>query len=214
MSVRLGVVAHTSRAEQAHALQEQVQAVYLSMDNGALGCNANHCKVWTWLSEHPGDADWLVVMEDDCVPVPDFNDQLGMILDAAPTDVVSLYLGSGRPPAWQDRVLKALTAAEAIDAHFALCRKCLHGVAVAIRTHHVPDLLEYLNNTNQPVDYSIGDWADINNIPVSYPIPSICDHLDTPTLFEHPDRLPRTTPRKAHRVGSRDEWTNRTVMMR
>jgi hypothetical protein len=43
---------------------ETVGAAYISIDNGTLGCEGNHRKVWQWLNDH-ATTKWVVVLEDD-----------------------------------------------------------------------------------------------------------------------------------------------------
>lgn len=213
MTHRIGIVAHTARADQAHALQEQVGAVFLSMSNGNLNCEANHRRCWSWLAEHSGDADWLIVIEDDCVPAPDFTHQLEMVLEAAPTEVVSLYLGTSRPPQWQSHATSAVLHANTTDAAFIAAPALLHAVAVCIKTPLVTEMLDHTATLDDPVDEAITHWTQTTGRMIGYTHPSIVDHQDHDTLITHRDQHPRTQPRKAHQHGTRQHWTNQYVVM-
>lgn len=215
MSSRIAVVAHTKRAEQAHALQEQVGAVFLHMDDGTHGVEASHRRCWEYLATQ--DSDWSVVLEDDAEPISDFNNQLEQVLTAAPTDVVSLYLGSARPVWFQPQgqpsarklqpILRdAVAKAEVQGASFITAPQLFHGVAVAIRTELVPAMLDLTADSTRPIDYRISDWCENEHIRVSYPSPSLCDHLDDVSVAVHADREPRLYARKAYKVGGRGSW--------
>lgn len=208
---RIAVVAHQARREQAEKLKTDVGAGLLSIDDGTLGCDRNHRKAWTWLADNADDASWLVVLEDDAVPITDFRDQLDKVLAAASTDIVSLYLGTGFPPHWQNRIRQAVAQAETQGASFIL-GNFIHGVAICIRTRLVPDMLDYTSKcTGMAFDRAIQQWARDRNHPIAATYPSLVDHHDGPSLAAHPDGGTRNIPRKAHKVGGRNTWTKRTV---
>lgn len=197
---RIGIVAHNKRATAAHELMETTGAAFLSMDNGSLGCDGNHRRVWEWLSTSP--TEWGVVLEDDAIPCEDWSTTLTNILDAAPAPVVSFYLGTNYPKHWQPRVLHATKAADAADASWIVGEGfLLHAVGYTIHTDLIPDMLEHTKSLRMPIDQAVTDWARNNNHKAAYTWPCIVDHADTPTLFQHPDGTNRSLPRKAHRFG-------------
>lgn len=206
---RTAIVAHISRSEHAHELCDQVNAVYMTMDNGALGCTRNHLKAWTYLCERNPEP-WSVVLEDDALPVADFTTQLAAALAAAPSPVVSLYLGTSYPPHLQDRIQQVTTQADREHACWIRLHH-MHGVATAIQTSHLPDLTKYLSKTRLPIDDSIREWARHRGITPAFTWPSLVDHRDQPSIVNHPDGAPRTAPRHAWRTGGRDHWTQRSI---
>lgn len=211
MNHTIGVVAHTSRAEQAHQLFDTVGATYLSMDNGQLGCERNHHQAWAWMNDF-ARTDWALVLEDDAQPVPDFNHQVGEALAAAPSPIVSLYLGKLRPPHWQTAIQNATKQAGQADANYITATHLLHAVAVAIRTEYIPSLLEHAHTSRRPWDYTIAAWALEHSHGITYTWPSLVDHADgPPAIAKHPDKMTRTPGRKAWKTGSRDTWTQTTV---
>jgi GR25 family glycosyltransferase involved in LPS biosynthesis len=179
------------------------------MDNGTVGCEGSHRKAWTYLAGT--QSDWAVVLEDDAQPVEGFREQLEQALTSSPCNVVSLYLGQGRPPHWQARVQQAIHQAELDDACWIVGRRLLHGVAVAIRTDLVPSMLQHITPSTRPIDFAIKDWAVEAGHDIAFTMPSLCNHADTDTLI--PDRTDsaRTEARKAWRVGTRDRWTSKSV---
>lgn len=154
-------------------------------------------------------SDWIVVLEDDAIPVPDFRAQLAQALTAAPTPVVSLYLGRKRPPQWQQRVSAALRRTFADDACWITANHMLHAVAIAVRADLVPSLLAH--RTRLPWDEHFTTWAQRHG--VSYTVPSLVDHADTGTLIAHRDGEPRPCGRVAWLCGRRTAWTDKAVTM-
>lgn len=213
MSHAIGIVAHVARAAEAHALFDTVGAAFLSLDNGVLGCNGNHRKVWRHMSQRFGKhVDYLVVLEDDAVVTDDFGSQLEQVLAASPAQIVSFYLGRLRPPHLQYMIEPAVQRADKADANFIVSRQLLHAVGLAIRADLVAGMLESLDQ-ELPIDEAIGKWANKHRYRIAYTWPSIVEHADGETLLKHRDNIPREPGRVAWRHGSRDAWENTLVEM-
>lgn len=206
----VAVVAHLDRLTQTEALAAHTKAGYIAYDDGSLGAEGNHRRAWEWHRDHTTTT-WSVVLEDDAVPVDDFTTQLEQAISAAPTPIVSLYLGRSRPPHWQGRIHQATEQADQADACFITNTHLLHAVGVAIHTHLLHDLTAV--HTNYPADQHICWWARDRKHRISYTWPSLIDHQDGPTLIHHPDGVTRTPGRIAWRTGTRTHWTNTTVSM-
>lgn len=204
-TVMIGIVAHTSRSTQAQQLARHVNADFLSIDNGVLGCDDNHEAVQHYLANLPST--WSVVLEDDAQPVDNFREQIEAALPMSPSPIVSFYLGRKRPPHWQGRIKRALTNVD--DASWLIATHLLHAVGYAIRTELLPSLLAHTSTL--PVDQHIGHWARYHGHTIAYTNPSLIDHADLPTIVEHPDGEPRTAGRTAWNVGTRHHWTSQTV---
>lgn len=203
--LRIGVVGHTSRVSEAKRLAKLVGADFVSIDNGILGCDANHNAVQRHLSALPGV--WAVVLEDDAVPVDGFRGQLSAALEVAPHPVVSLYIGRMRPPQYQRHVALAVDKATAVDANWIVGRRMLHAVGYAIRMNLLASLLDF--DSVLPADEHLSAWCDR----VAYCWPSLVDHADLPTVATHPDGQPRPPGRTAWRVGTREHWSARSVAL-
>jgi GR25 family glycosyltransferase involved in LPS biosynthesis len=210
MSSTIGIVAHMKRVAMTEKLADQTGATIISYDDGTLGCTQNHLNTWKRLSDET--TDWRVVIEDDAVPVEGFQDQLEKALDAAPTGIVSLYLGRLRPPQWQHMIQPAITRAEASNAHWLVSRQCLHAVGVAVRGDLLLDMLTHLDGET-PIDEAINTWVNRKFYRVAYTFPSLIDHADTETLIAHRDGQHREPGRVAWKTGSRSEWRNEIVEM-
>lgn len=211
----IGVVAHTSRRDQAEQLADTVTAQYLSVDDGTLGCNGNHKKVWAQLADH--DTEWSIVLEDDAIPVPDFVEQAQRALDNAPGHVMSFYLGRHHIPTieWERRKQDAITRADDTDASFITTTYLLHAVATAMRTDAIPSMWNHINRLPDvfPIDEAITHWVQNYGLTVAYTWPSLVDHADQPTTFRHPDKMDRPPGRIAYRTGQRNHWTDKAVTM-
>jgi len=212
----IGIVAHTKRAEQAHTLMDEVRAAYTHIDDGTLGCDRNHRRVWQWLLQHSTN-EWCIVLEDDALPVEGFISQAEQALAVAPSPVISFYLGRHHIPTldWEQRKQQAIARADQADAHFITTNHLLHAVAVAIRTDAINSMQHHLNQMPDlfPIDEAITHWIQNTGQDVSYTWPSLADHADQPTLFRHRDKLPRPPGRIAYRTGTRTTWTDRAVTM-
>lgn len=210
--VTIGIVAHVARSKQASDLREQVQASYVAYDFGALGCTANHLRVWEHLAQ--ADTPWVLVLEDDALPVNEFRPQLDMALAVAPSPVVSLYLGTGNPTHWQRPIERALNRADKAQAQWLTGKHLLHAVAIAMHTSLVPSMLDSVRHDRVPIDEAISRWIGKQQLSVSYTVPSLCDHADTPSVIgRHPDGRGRTQPRRAWRTGTRSEWRSNTTTL-
>lgn len=212
----IGVVAHPSRRAYADRLVDETRPAFVSYQ--PLSAGAHHCAVFERLSE--ARAGWAVLLEDDAEPVGGFNEQLSAALAEAPTELVSLYLGGGRPPTvYHGRAEAAVARAKTEDASFILAKELFHAVGFAVKTAAVPAMLNHVAARRYlPFDQAVGNWArrkwrGVDPNPIAYTCPSLVDHLDLPTLVKHTDGAPRIEPRRAYHVGSRLAWNSRTVTM-
>ena len=206
MTISIGIISDTRRKAMGANLADLVDADFLSVDDGSLGCTQNHAQAWKQHSAKP--ADWNLNLEDDAVPVEQFRDQLDKALEAAPTPIVSLYLGGGYIG---DNLTKALLDdARASGAHWAVTQgTILHAVALAVRQEILAPMIEYLGTRTRAVDSTLSTWALSNSYQIGYSIPSLVDHADEKSLVTKY----RRTPRRAIMTGLRDEWCSKLILM-
>lgn len=204
--IPVAIVAHITREKRAQKLADAVSAEFVTTDDGGMGPGRNHDIAWQWLA-HSGH-EWSVVLEDDAIPVKPFQEELAKVLRVAPSPIVSLYLGRGRPPHWQPSIARVA----ARDENFFMANTLLHHVAVAIKTPLVSKILAE-RDSMLPIDESIGRWAFGHRIDVAYSNPSIVDHehkLETTITTRRSgyagETNRRTELRKAWRLGKRDVW--------
>lgn len=201
VSVSYGVVGHIDRVEPAAALAVGLDAA-LFVDNGALSVWENHARAWRSVASR--ESDWTVILQDDALPIEDFDAHFKNAVEHLPTKgVIGLYVGISRPPQWQARIDAAITASDACDAAWIKARVLLWGVGVAIPSDRVLDMLDVAGRLPIPYDQAIGWWArhEPEPMPIYYPSHSLIDHADWPTLIRHHDGQARVEPRVAWRIG-------------
>lgn len=208
----IGIVGHTTRLDMAETLAGKVGAEYVSIDDGTLGCEQNHRKVWTHLAQHSDG--WAITIEDDAQPIPNFRAHAQAALAAAPTPIVSFYLG--HPDHWRrafpDRrrkLFKAGQEADATGAHWLTTQDILHGVAIALRTELITDMLTHIEQSPLAIDYAIRNWCRTRGHTIAFTWPSLVDHHDGRSLIRR--RRPHTHPRKAWRTRTHANWNSHTI---
>lgn len=200
-SVAYAVVADMRRLEPASRLATSLSGA-LFVDNGSLSVWENHARAWRYAAAQ--GKDWTVVLQDDALPIDNFDTHFKNAVEHLPTTgVVGLYVGISRPPQWQARIDAAITASDATDAAWIKARVLLWGVGVAIPSDRVLDMLDTAGGLPIPYDQAIGWWArhEPEPMPIYYPSHSLIDHADWPTLIRHQDGQPRVEPRRAWRIG-------------
>lgn len=210
--IEIAIVTHQRRYSDALDLAERLSAT-ICMDDIGMGAARNHERAWTWLKDSPEP--WSLVLEDDAVVCTDFLNQASMALAHAPSPIVSFYLGRGRPPHWQPKIARVIAS----ESHWITSTEMLHGVATAVRTELIPDLLTWIED-QEPVDEAISDFAQQNHFEISYANPSLVDHRDNGTIMDyHPTRHPDPDPvrrneiRRAWVLGTRPDWNSSAIAM-
>lgn len=201
--MKVAVVADERRGDMGHKLADKVDADYLSIDDGSLGCSGNHIAAWRALVEllEPADTH-AVALEDDAVPIDDFRGQLVSALSVAPAPVVSLYLGTGYISDYHTE--SVLAKADVIGAHWIVTRGIVHhAVALAVRRDLLSSMLGFVGRDGA-IDSELSRWARTNGHAVVYTNPSLVDHRDDPSLVCRYTRAER----RAWRVGRNDPWND------
>ncbi|AGN84923.1 hypothetical protein [Enterobacter sp. R4-368] len=190
--VRFVVVGHHSRRQHADALASHIGA-HLVIDEDNHGANWNHRRALEWASTQPCR---VVVLEDDALPVPWFTNKVIPWLNDKPDDLISFYLGTGRPPQYQAQIAERLIAADRTRADYITLPQLIHGVCYSVPPQHMPRVLARWDSS-KPADFALGDaWG----APVVYPCWSLVDHADGEPVERHPDQIPRTERRRAWRL--------------
>jgi len=171
-----------------------------------------------WEVASLGDPDWSIVLQDDAVPIPGFLEHAADALEYAEGSLVSFYVGTGRGrPAG---VVDAIAGADAYNLAWLGCDALLWGVALALPTKLVPEMLEATAQLGLRYDTRIGAWAAKRSIPIRYTWPSLVDHADVPSIAQagrkaNP-KIPGSgtpPPRHAHRVGVPASWDTGVVQI-
>lgn len=190
--VKYVVVGHHSRYASAALLAGELGA-HLLIDEGNHGANWNHRRALEWAAEQPCR---VVVLEDDAQPVPGFADKAADWLARFPDDMLSFYLGTGRPPQYQKEIAGMLVDADRVCGDHIVMSKLIHGVCYSPPQGRLVSMLSAWNKT-LAADYAVGEAFGGR---VIYPCYSLVDHADLPTVERHPDKEPRTERRRAWRL--------------
>ncbi|HFK5751242.1 TPA: hypothetical protein ACG0LX_000382 [Enterobacter ludwigii] len=186
------VVGHHSRIGHAQRLAALLDS-HLLIDDGNHGANWNHRRALEWAAEQPCR---VVVLEDDAMPVPWFAELVFDWLTRFPDDMLSLYLGTGRPPQYQMQIAERLIIADKTQADYITMPRLIHGVCYSVPLHHIERVLARWDSS-KPADYAVGDAY---GGAVVYPCYSLVDHADGEPVERHPDSAPRTERRRAWRL--------------
>ncbi|MDS2171623.1 hypothetical protein Q7C18_02825 [Nesterenkonia sp. CL21] len=193
--MKIAVVGHHERQAVATRLADALEAEGLFIDEGHHGSLWNHERALLWAE---GQDERVLVLEEDALPCQGFREAASGLLERFPDDLVSLYLGTGRPPQWQEQIALSLIASDAARTSYLVLPQLLHGVAYSVPHHSVSSVLAGLQKG--PADYSIGNaWRDAGGGPIIYPTFSLVDHMDGPSVEAHPDGRPRLERRQAWR---------------
>lgn len=186
------VVGHHARRQQAEALALSISA-HLLIDEGNGGANASHRRALEWSAEQHCR---VVVLEDDAIPVHCFTELVVDWLTRFPDDMLSFYLGTGRPPQYQMQIAERLIVADKTQADYITLPRLIHGVCYSVPPQHINRVLSRWDSS-KPADYAVGDAYGST---VVYPCYSLVDHADGEPVERHPDSAPRTERRRAWRL--------------
>lgn len=190
--IKFVVVGHYSRRHQAEQLAGSLNA-HLLIDEGQHGANWNHRRAIEWASQQQYR---VVILEDDAVLVNGFTEKVTAWLSRFPDELISFYLGTGRPPQYQNEIAGMLVEADRTKGDCIAMSKLIHGVCYSLPVNKVQQVLSRWNQT-LAADYAVGDAYGSR---VIYPCYSLVDHADIPTVERHPDNEPRTERRRAWRL--------------
>lgn len=189
--MKFAIVGHPSRARAALNLTTRLSGV-LFMDHREAGAYANHRRALEWAARQD---ERVTIVEDDALPVERAVELAEAWAAWYPNELLSFYLGTGHPVGWQAQVDDQL--AGGVDV--VCLPNLIHGVAYSIphgAVQHVVDAME-----DGPADFSIGDaWVKLTSRPIVYPVESLFDHDDGPSIVQgQRARTPRA-PRRARRL--------------
>lgn len=150
--IKFVVVGHHTRLEHAQRLAVLLDA-HLLIDDSDHGANWNHRRAIEWAAEQPYR---VVVLEDDALPVEGFTEKVTDWLVRFPDDMLSFYLGTGRPPQFQKEIADWLIAADKTRADFITLQRLIHGVCYSVPPQRLNSVLSRWDSS-KPADYAVGD---------------------------------------------------------
>ncbi len=190
--IKFVVVGHHSRRHQAEHLAWSLNA-HVLIDESQHGANWNHRRAIEWASQQDCR---VVILEDDAVLVNGFTEKVTAWLNRFPDELLSFYLGTGRPPQYQLEIATRLIDADRRQADYIIMSRLIHGVCYSVPMQRLQQVMSRWNHRS-PADYAVGDAY---GGPIVYPCFSLVDHMDSNTVETHPDNTPRTERRRAWRL--------------
>lgn len=189
MKTPIIVVAHKERLSIANKLAAYIDAK-IFLDDGDHGANWNHHKAIEYLNKENKSG---IVIEDDAVPISDFIYHAANWIKRFPAQIVSFYLGTGRPRQYQMTIRNKIDRALEKGIDYITIPNLIHGVCYYMPSFVTAQILEDWDN-RLPADFAIGK-AYAND--VIYPIYSLVDHRNIPSVEKHSDGQIRTEVRRA-----------------
>lgn len=186
------VVAHHTRSYAAALLARSLDA-HLLIDDESRGANWNHRRAIEWAAQQECR---VVIVEDDAQPVEGFQPLVAQWLERFPDDLVSFYLGTGRPPQYQPVIAQRLIEADRHRWDCITLPRLIHGVCYSPPRAALAGILSRWD-TAKPADFAVGDAYGAGII---YPCYSLVDHADASTVEQHADKQMRIERRKAWRL--------------
>jgi hypothetical protein len=190
------IVSHYKRSDWVRKLLDVFPGAFVVvdfLDRGALWAHTEAIKLAAMLNER------CIIMEDDAIPVEGFADLAARWYHWYPDELISFYLGTGRPKAWQDWITGAFNKGAMVSDSDGWVRlpALIHGVCYTFppdQAQAIGDGLKRLNGSVKEADTAVGKaWGK----PVLYPVESLVEHRDQGSVERHPDGQPRTEPRVA-----------------
>lgn len=194
--MKIIIVGHHARGEWIGMLDRELHPTMAYIDysdQGALNGHTQALMIAAQCDER------CVIMEDDAIPVIGFCERAQAWMERFPADLISFYLGTGRPVELQPLV--DARVAETVTDYITL-PTLIHGVCYSIPTNEVEPLLARLalmSRHCKEADYAVGAaWRK----PPIYPVESLVEHRDGVPVERHPDGQPRTERRVARRLAA------------
>lgn len=190
--IKFVVLGHYSRRQQAEALSWVFDA-HLLIDEASGGANAAHRRALEWAAQQHCR---VIIMEDDALPLSGDDSLFREWIDEFPDHLISFYLGTGRPPQYQQQIATKLIEADKHKCDHIKMDRLIHGVCYSPPQHSIGRILENWDGS-KAADYAVSDACGGE---VIYPCYSLVDHADGETIERHPDNEPRTERRRAWRL--------------
>lgn len=188
------LVTHPSRARHVHLLQQNLPVVTTIINT--VSAKDGHHQALMHAERQRGR---VVIMEDDAIPVNGFVELAELWCKAHPEDLLSFYLGTGRPKELNPIIEERIRIADMQGRAELSLHTLIHGVCYSIPEGHVSRVLDAFPKYDKikEADYAIGAaWGRS----VVYPLESLVQHRDETPVERHPDGKQRTESRVARRL--------------
>ena len=178
----LSIMAHPRRAQMVEELQQEFPDVPVAWDTDN---NVWHTCREAWRLHDP-TAKWHIVLQDDVIVAKDFVEKATSILNSLEREcAVCFFVGD---------------KAQRHGGQSFYARKIYNEVAICLPTHRIQPMIALCDAIGSSTDRDIERYCKRSRLPVYYPIPSIVEHRDSPSLYrEIYKKHPPTTPRTAYK---------------
>lgn len=189
--MKIIIVSHPSRADHVEKLWAHLPVVTTVIDNtSALHGHREALRYASMWSER------VVIMEDDAIPVVDFERLAQEWFDMRPDELLSFYLGTSRPRQYQSMVDERIRIADMQGRRDLSMPQLLHAVCYSLPPSAIAGVRIRMGGIAE-ADFAIGAaWGKS----VCYPLESLVQHRDETPVERHPDGMKRTEPRVARRL--------------
>lgn len=199
----IAITTHPERLYRGSALARELGA-QLFVDTGQ-GELANHAAAWAGAAASTDG--WVVVLEDDALPIEGFREHLADCLAHAMHGVVSLYVGRDARAGLQRKIRIARAVAAERGAAWLMFQRTYWGVGLAAPAPLAREIAEFLPHRSLPYDQALSEWTKDRAVNVFAPVRSLVDHDDElPSLVWDTPREQRV----AWEVGA-PEWNTSVV---
>jgi hypothetical protein len=188
------LVSHPSRAHYVHLLQQNLPVMTTVINT--VSAKDGHRQALMHAERTKGR---VIIMEDDAIPVRDFESLAKFWCDAHPDALLSFYLGTSRPFQFQALIAERMRIADLQNRGEITLPTLIHAVCYSIPEGQVSRVLDSLDGVTQTkeADFAIGAaWGRS----VVYPVESLVQHRDGSPVERHPDGMVRSEPRVARRL--------------
>src|SRR5690606_10616258 len=173
VTASFAIMAHPSRYDRARRLSRALGAPIV-WDRGRGEWDTAE-RAWNDYSSY---ADYHIVVQDDALLARYARSKMLTALDQCPEfGPVSFYAGK----VWPVHVQTEFAGAVRSGASWIVASRLYWGVAVAVPTYMIPDMLDH--RSNRVYDARVGDYFAKQNLPVYYTNPSLVNHAETDSLL-------------------------------
>lgn len=173
INIEIRILTTSERLTTARELSNTLPNSELFIDENLFGAKWNHMRA---LSSPPQEGTThIIIMEDDAQPVEDFLTKASEWLEVFPKDLISFYLGKGKPALWQRKVDYALMRRPSYIELEAL----IHGVCYVIPAQAYE--LFAIDTLTDTAELAVGElWTTTTERTIIYTTKSLVQHTGNP----------------------------------
>lgn len=190
--MKIILVSHPARADHVHKLQHSRVDILATVVN-TVSARSGHMAALRIAAQ---SEERVAIMEDDAIPIRNFDELSNYWAMVRQDDMLSFYLGTGRPRQFQRMIEERINSSTKDDQADIWLPTLIHGVCYSLPTWSVNGVLARMGELEniREADFAVGAaWGTH----VCYPIESLVQHRDEAPVERHPDGQVRKEPRVA-----------------